>query len=213
MAVVENAAASPEALARWRASMRSMDHAELMAQQLVQRGAEHALAELQKIGATPENCAAMLTRIREALFEVHAVATERGIPLVDYSAPKTAGAPHKEASTGPGAEPMLTAEDWQRLESLRVIVDGGPDCQIGIHATLLWRLIETADALNAMQSSRRHGGSGAGEELDYSHLWCEVRYEREMLASVLRAVLKDPRDQEAISLAKTALGQVSGVEQ
>lgn len=87
MAVIENAAASPEALAEWRASMRSMDHAELMAQQLVQRGAEHALAELQKVGATPENCAAMLASIREGLIEVHAVATQRGIPLVDYSHP------------------------------------------------------------------------------------------------------------------------------
>jgi hypothetical protein len=87
MAVIENAGASPEALAAWRASMRRMDRAELIAQQLVQRGAEHALAELQKVGATQDNCTAMLASIREALIEVHAAASERGIPLVDYSAP------------------------------------------------------------------------------------------------------------------------------
>lgn len=86
MATIENAAASPEALANWRASMRDMGHAELMAQQLVQRGAEHALTELQKLGATPENCAAMLASIREGLIEVHAAAFERGIPLVSYDA-------------------------------------------------------------------------------------------------------------------------------
>ena len=85
MAVIENAATSPAALSQWRASMRGMDRAELMAQQLVQRGAEHALAELQRIGPTPENCTAMLASIREGLIEIHAAATERGILLVDYS--------------------------------------------------------------------------------------------------------------------------------
>lgn len=85
MAVIENACASPQALAAWRTSMRQMDQAELMAQQLVQRGAEHALAELQKVGATPKNCAAMLISIREALIEIHAAANERGIQLVSYS--------------------------------------------------------------------------------------------------------------------------------
>lgn len=85
MAVIENAAASPGALAKWRAAMRTMDRAELLAQQLVQRGAEHALADLQRIGPTPENCAAMLASLREGLMEIHAVANERGIPLVSYS--------------------------------------------------------------------------------------------------------------------------------
>lgn len=50
-------------------------------------------------------------------------------------------------------------------------------------------------------------------EQSYADLCAELRQDREMLASVLRAVLKDPGDQEAISLAKTALGQATGVEQ
>lgn len=87
MAVIENAAVSPEVLAEWREAMRAMDRAELTAQQLVQRGAEHALAELQRIGVTRENCIAMLAGIREALIEVHTVAAERGIVLPDYSPP------------------------------------------------------------------------------------------------------------------------------
>lgn len=85
MAVIENAAASPKALAEWRASMRGMDRAELIAQQLVQRGAEHALTELQRLGPSPASCVAMLTSIREGLIEIHAVATERGIHLISYS--------------------------------------------------------------------------------------------------------------------------------
>jgi|GEM_PF-2696574 len=87
MAVIENAATSPKALAAWRASMRKMDRAELLGQQLVQRGAEHALAELQRIGVTTKNCADMLASLREGLLEIHAVAAERGIALADYSAP------------------------------------------------------------------------------------------------------------------------------
>ncbi|MDP9992031.1 hypothetical protein J2W28_001059 [Variovorax boronicumulans] len=99
MAVIENAAASPEALAKWRASMRNMDRAELLAQQLVQRGAEHALAELQKLGATAAHCAAMLASVREALIEVHTVAAARGIDLVGYSAPGPEDTPRE---TGEG---------------------------------------------------------------------------------------------------------------
>ena len=87
MAVIENAATSPEAVAAWKASMQTMDRAELMAQQLVQRGAEHALASLQEIGVTPSNCAHMITSLREGLFAIHEVASERGIELVDYKAP------------------------------------------------------------------------------------------------------------------------------
>lgn len=98
MAVIENAAASPEALAAWRASMRGMDRAELMAQKLVQRGAEHALAALQGAGATPESCAAMLASLREGLIEIHTIAVERSIQLVGYSdqEPTTAAVPARE---------------------------------------------------------------------------------------------------------------------
>lgn len=84
MAVIENAATSPEALASWKASMRAMEPCELLAQQLVQRGAEDALATLQGIGVTAENCAAMLSSLREGLFSIHEVAIERGIVLAGY---------------------------------------------------------------------------------------------------------------------------------
>lgn len=94
MAVIENAATSPEAVAEWKASMRTMAREELIAQQLVQRGAEHALASLQEVGVTTENCAAMLTSLREGLFAIHEVAVERGLELVGY------GRPNDEAGGG-----------------------------------------------------------------------------------------------------------------
>lgn len=87
MAVIENAATSLEAIAAWKASMQTMTRAELMAQQLVQRGAEHALAALQGFGVTAENCASMLSSTREGLFAIHEVANARGIDLVSYRSP------------------------------------------------------------------------------------------------------------------------------
>uniref|UniRef100_A0A193SD04 Uncharacterized protein n=1 Tax=biofilter metagenome TaxID=1070537 RepID=A0A193SD04_9ZZZZ len=87
MAAIENAATSPETLAEWRASLQSMHRSELLAQQLIQRGAEHALANLQDIGATTENCAAMLSSAREGLIEIHAAAFARGIELIGYDHP------------------------------------------------------------------------------------------------------------------------------
>ncbi len=83
MAVIENAGA-PDAVVRWEAAMRQMTAAELLAQQVCQRGAEHALAELQKLGATPENCQAMLDSLRHALISIHEIANERGIRLLSY---------------------------------------------------------------------------------------------------------------------------------
>lgn len=87
MAAIENAATSPEALASWKASMRTMTREEMIAQQLVQRGAEHALASLQAHGVTAANCAGMLTSLREGLIAIHEVANERGIQLMSYGAP------------------------------------------------------------------------------------------------------------------------------
>ncbi|WP_428146010.1 hypothetical protein [Delftia acidovorans] len=95
MAVIENAAASPTALAAWRKSLQSMDRSELMAQQLVQRGAEHALQELQRLGVTPEHCAAMLASSREGLMLIHEVAASRGIALMGYQDPDAAQAAAK----------------------------------------------------------------------------------------------------------------------
>jgi len=127
MAVIENAAASPEALAEWRASMRGMDRAELVAQQLVQRGAEHAIAALQRLGPTTENCAAMLASIREALIEVHAAANERGIPLLDYAAPTShpnAAAQEQQATT-PKAFDAFLCRAWGEtdLPSAELVTD------------------------------------------------------------------------------------------
>ena len=88
MASIENAAASPESLAQWRDSLKSMSRSELLTQQLVQRGAEHALENLQKIGITPENCSAMLAGVQEGLMEIHAAAIARGFGFLDYEAPQ-----------------------------------------------------------------------------------------------------------------------------
>lgn len=87
MAIIENAATRPEALDAWKKAMQSMDRSELIAQQLVQRGAEDALVNLQRLGVTPENCQAMLTSLREGLIAIHEVAHQRGIQLFDYSGP------------------------------------------------------------------------------------------------------------------------------
>lgn len=83
MAVIENMATA-EAQAEWRVAMETMSHGELMAQQLVQRGAEHALAWLVGEGATPERAASMLASVRSGLVVIHEVAHKRGIDLIGY---------------------------------------------------------------------------------------------------------------------------------
>ena len=84
MAIIENPS-SPEAVAAWFEKFKTMSPAELTAQQVCQRGAEHALMELQKLGVTPENCQAMLDSLRHALITIHDAATARGIALLSYS--------------------------------------------------------------------------------------------------------------------------------
>jgi len=84
MAVIENANTS-DAFDNWVSQLKKMDRAEMMAQQLTQRGAEHALMELQKLGVTAQNCADMLDSLRHGLMTIHEVAYARGIELVSYS--------------------------------------------------------------------------------------------------------------------------------
>lgn len=111
MAVIENAAASPAALNAWRKSMQTMDRSELMAQQMVQRGAEHALQELQRLGVTPDNCAAMLVSLREGLMLIHEVAAARGIVLMGYQDPDaTQAAPASEQA---GAAFPMTGDEHE----------------------------------------------------------------------------------------------------
>lgn len=86
MAVIENMAGSA-AIATWRDAMAKMDRGELMAQQLVQRGAEHALQHLITLGVTPTNAADMLASVRSGLMVIHEVASERHIDLVGYQQP------------------------------------------------------------------------------------------------------------------------------
>ena len=83
MAVIENMA-GPEALAEWRQAMTQMSQGELMAQQMVQRGAEHALSHLISIGATPEAAEQMLASVRSGLLVIHEVAHARHIDLIGY---------------------------------------------------------------------------------------------------------------------------------
>lgn len=91
MAVIENAS-SPEAVMEWTGTLKSMSASEMMAQQICQRGAEHALMELQKAGATPERCQAMLDSVRHGLITIHEAATARGIDLLSYSVDEQAPA-------------------------------------------------------------------------------------------------------------------------
>lgn len=86
MAIIENIS-SPDAVIAWQDQMRNMQAGELVAQQVCQRGAENALAELQKLGVTEANCQAMLDSLRHALVTMHEIADERGILLLDYEAP------------------------------------------------------------------------------------------------------------------------------
>lgn len=84
MAVIENLS-SDQAVADWQAKFASMSAAELLAQQVCQRGAEHALVELQKIGVTPENLQAMLDSLRHGLITLEEAAHARGVILMSYS--------------------------------------------------------------------------------------------------------------------------------
>jgi hypothetical protein len=86
MAVIENMA-GPAALKKWREAMTLMSREELLAQQLVQRGAEHALQHLVDVGATAEAARDMLASIRSGLVMIHEVAAERHIDLLGYQAP------------------------------------------------------------------------------------------------------------------------------
>jgi hypothetical protein len=52
---------------------------------------------LQRIGVTPEHCAAMLTSSREGLMLIHKVAAARGIVLMGYQDPDAAQAAAKGA--------------------------------------------------------------------------------------------------------------------
>ncbi len=90
MAVIENAGTSPKKIEQWKRSLQAMNAAELTAQQLVQRSAEHALLHLQSVGATEANCAAMIRSIQDGLFAIHEVAAARGIQLPGYQDPDDA---------------------------------------------------------------------------------------------------------------------------
>ena len=83
MAVIENL----KSVAERRQLFESMDVHALVAQQLVQRRAEHALQFVLENGATREVLEATLQQTRAGLMELNEVANARGVQLVGYQAP------------------------------------------------------------------------------------------------------------------------------
>ena len=83
MAVIDNAN-TPEAVEAWHESLKTMPASNMVATQLVQRGAEDALARLLEIGVNEENLGAMLAGVRQGLFAIHEAANARGIQLLGY---------------------------------------------------------------------------------------------------------------------------------
>jgi hypothetical protein len=74
-----------ETLGELRKVLRELDAPGLVAQELVNKGAMHALNRLERIGCTPQNLAAMQASLREAAAVVTQEARRRGLPSVDIS--------------------------------------------------------------------------------------------------------------------------------
>lgn len=66
--------------------MRTMDDATLQAQELVQKGAIHALRELVAMGISQENVNAMLDSLEKLGRIVSAEVKRRGLAVVDIDA-------------------------------------------------------------------------------------------------------------------------------
>lgn len=67
------------------------DDGAVQAQELVQKGAIHALETLQAIGVTEEHAQAMLTSARELGREITAECKRRGLAIVDTNTPAPPG--------------------------------------------------------------------------------------------------------------------------
>lgn len=81
MAKIENMrTAQPAQVER---DMRALDNATLQAQELVQKGAIHALRELQAMGITEQNVTAMLESLERLGKIVSAEVRRRGLAVVD----------------------------------------------------------------------------------------------------------------------------------
>lgn len=87
MAEIINMGSDPVGL---RKSLEEMDRACLIAQQLVQRGAIHAIDALIAAGVTAENAVAMKESLANYLMVIHEVANRKGIILIDYQSPENA---------------------------------------------------------------------------------------------------------------------------
>lgn len=75
--IEEISAEGPEAFAK---ELRAMPIEQLMAQQLVQQGAVHALSTLLKVGCTESNVADMLASLRKNAQEIRKESARRGRP-------------------------------------------------------------------------------------------------------------------------------------
>jgi hypothetical protein len=83
MAIIQHAQSHAAA----KEAFRAMAPAELMAQQLVMRGAIDALSTLIVAGCTPAMAAEMLESVQQSLSDLHEVANARGVQLLGYQAP------------------------------------------------------------------------------------------------------------------------------
>jgi hypothetical protein len=79
MAAIEDFARTSENL---RATLEPMDEPELMAQQIVQQGAVHALETLLTHGCTEQVAQDMLASLRSNMLVIEAVARDKGYTLL-----------------------------------------------------------------------------------------------------------------------------------
>lgn len=81
MAIIENA----ESLEGFKAALKQMNEGELLAQELVQQGAIHALQQLLLNGCTAELCAEMISSAMQLGEHVKEECRARNMPTVDIA--------------------------------------------------------------------------------------------------------------------------------
>jgi hypothetical protein len=82
MHIVNAAAELPDPIAV-RTYLKSLDDPQLLAQEITQKGAIHALDALLRLGVTEANVRAMLTDLRTMGLEISAACKARGLATVD----------------------------------------------------------------------------------------------------------------------------------
>lgn len=96
MAEIVNLATAPAAFAEL---LRRMTREELLGQQLVQRGALHAVEHLLSIGPNRKNAEAMVSSLFDCLALIEAISRDRGINLIGYEPPDDEASPPTTTTT------------------------------------------------------------------------------------------------------------------